>query len=197
VSTGAGPVELGHAVPADAGLHTTAIFKAAGRAIASVGITDGPSHTEVMLTPTGECVVIEIAARIGTGYIGHLIVEALGIDVWGACLDVALGRIPDLSPQADRYATVRFLTTNRSGRLISVAGLPEPGPETPIVRVRVPNGSQVGPAIDNTGRLGCFTVVGDNAVAVEQLAAELLQRVIIGIDERGAPGRVGASARES
>ncbi len=180
VTPGAYRVELGHGLPAVLPLDAErAVHKQVGQAIAAVGIRNGASHTEVMLTPDGQCTVIEIAARLGAGQIGVLIQHALGIDPWAACLDTALGRRVRLAPTRRGYAAVRFLTSPRPGRLAAVTGLPRRGPQVPIVRVRKAVGDRVDGARCNGGRLGCFVVTGPDAVAVDRHAEQLFKRIRI------------------
>lgn len=143
---------------------------------------NGASHTEVILTPDGECTVIEIGARIGAGQIGFLIQHALGIDPWAACLDTALGRPAQLAPTRGDYATVRFLTSSHPGRLATVTGLSDRSPQVPIVRVRTAPRETVNRAEDNTGRLGSFVVVGPDRQSVDRYADHLLAQVRIEVE---------------
>jgi biotin carboxylase len=182
VTGGAHRVELGHSLPAVLPPDTEqTIYKQVDLAIAAVGIRNGASHTEVMLTPDSQCTVIEIGARIGAGQIGFLIQHALGIDLWAACLDTALGRPARLTPTRGGYATVRFLTSPHRGRLATVTGLPGHSPRVPIVRVRKAAGETVN-AADNTGRLGSFVVVGADRQSVDRDADRLLARVRIDVE---------------
>jgi biotin carboxylase len=189
VSSGTSRVELGHSVPADAGQHTAPILEAAGRAILAAGIRNGASHTEVVLCDDGRCVVIEVAARIGAGYIGFLVQHALGIDPWQMCLDVALGEPARLAPSRSLYATVRFLTSPDTGTLAAVQRLPDIGPDVPVVKLRSRPGDRVSIAADNTGRLGCFIVVGSDPVAVARRACTLHRDIVIQV----VPDAVSAS----
>lgn len=187
ITNGAHRVELGHGLPAVLPPEVEqAMYQQVDLAIAAVGIRNGASHTEVMLTPDGQCTVIEIGARIGAGHIGFLIQHALGIDPWAACLDTALGRPAQLTRSRDSYATVRFLTAPRPGRLASVTGLPDRSPQVPIVRVRMVVGAIVTGTEDNTGRLGSIVVVGLDRHAVDQCANDLLAQVRIDVEPHPA-----------
>jgi biotin carboxylase len=183
VTHGAHRVEIGHglphALPPEVEL---AIYKQVDLAIAAVGIRNGASHTEVMLTPDGQCAVIEIGARLGAGQIGFLIQHALGIDPWMACLDTALGRPAHLSPTRTDYATVRFLTAPHPGQLAAIEGLPDRSPQVPLVRVRRSLGETVNGIGDNTGRLGSFVVVGTDQRRVDRDADHLLAQVRIEVE---------------
>ncbi|MBC6451318.1 ATP-grasp domain-containing protein [Actinokineospora xionganensis] len=183
VTGGAHRVELGHGLPAFLPLEVEqTVHGRVNSAIAAVGIRNGASHTEVMLTPDGRCTVIEVGARLGAGHIGFLIHHALGIDPWAACLDVALGRPAQLAPTRDHYATVRFLTNPHQGLLAAITGLPERSPQVPIVRVRKAVGEVVGGAKDNAGRLGNFVVVGPDQQSVDDHADHLLAQVRIRVE---------------
>ncbi|MFI6359406.1 ATP-grasp domain-containing protein [Streptomyces sp. NPDC050743] len=180
VTGGARRVETGHSLPACLPARVEAnVHREVHAAVRAVGIRHGASHTEVIVDASGQCTVIEIAARLGAGQIGVLIQHALGIDIWAALLDVALGRPAALTPTARRYATVRFLTSPRNGRLESLSGLPALGPNVPFVRWRAPLGSRVTQPEANAHRLGSFVVTGESAAAVEERAAALLQQVHI------------------
>lgn len=183
VTRGAHRVELGHGLPAALPSDVErAVYRQVDLAIGAVGIRNGASHIEVMLTPDRQCAVIEIGARIGAGHIGFLIQHALGIDPWAACLDTALGRPAHLSPTRSDYATVRFLTAPHPGRLAAVAGLPDHSPQVPLVRVRRSLGETVNRIGDNTGRLGCFIMVGSDRQRVDRDADHMLAQVRIEVE---------------
>jgi biotin carboxylase len=193
VTKGPHRVETGHSLPAR--LPSTirlALYRAVEKAIAAVGICNSASHTEVVVDPYGHCTVIEIGARLGAGQIGFLIQHALGVDPWAALLDTALGRPARLTPTRHEYATVRFLTSPRAGRLVSVSGLPRVGPDVPLVRLRTAAGTAVHGAGANSHRLGSFVVTGPDATAVEERADALLRKVGIKIAPHPAQARPAA-----
>jgi len=198
VTMGTYRVETGHSLPAALPPETErAVHQEVERAITAVGIRNGASHTEVMLTPAGRCVVIEIGARLGAGQIGFLIQHALGIDPWTALLDAALGRQADLAPTRQEHATIRFLTSPATGRLTAVSGLPEPGPSAPAVRLRTAIGNLVTGTRGNGQRLGSFVVTGPDARTVEERADTLLRQVRIEVEPQPEPptaGQVTASS---
>ncbi|MFF7183300.1 ATP-grasp domain-containing protein [Streptomyces sp. NPDC008121] len=172
--------ELAHTLPAQLPPAVEqAIHQETTKAVRAVGIRNGASHTEVIVTPTGRPYVIETAARIGAGHIGDLLHHALGINPWTALLDIALGNPARLTPARHHHATVRFLTSPAAGRLTSVTGLPRPGPDTPLVRLRARPGDTVGPAHTNAGRLGSLIVVSPDARTTQARAAQLLDDIHI------------------
>ncbi|MFE5492996.1 ATP-grasp domain-containing protein [Streptomyces virginiae] len=187
VTRGAHRVELAHTLPTQLPPAVEqAIHREVDRAVRAVGIRNGASHTEVIVTPTGRPYVIETAARIGAGHIGDLLHHALGINPWTALLDIALGRPVRRTPARRYHATVRFLTSPTAGRLTAVTGLPLPGPEIPLVRLRARPGDRVGPAHTNAGRLGSFIVVTPDARTTQARAAQLLDDIHIDVDPQPA-----------
>ncbi|MFF4935327.1 ATP-grasp domain-containing protein [Streptomyces griseofuscus] len=169
------PVHLPPAVEAD-------VYREVEAAIQAAGIRHGASHTEVIVGADGRCAVIEIGARLAAGQIGLLIQHALGIDVWAALLDVALARPTALAPTTRGYATVRFVTSGRAGRLTSVCGFPTTGPGVPFVRQRAAIGGLVHEPGANGHRLGSFVVTGPDADEVEERADALLRRIRIHVE---------------
>ncbi|WP_338682443.1 ATP-grasp domain-containing protein [Streptomyces acidiscabies] len=197
VTQGAYRVEVGHSLPVALPYPVErALYREVERAIAAVGIRNGASHTEVVVGGNGRCAVIEIAARLGAGHIGVLLAHALGIDPWTALLDTALGRPAHLTPTRRAYASVRFLTSPRTGRLTAVTGLPRTGPGVPAVHLRTAVGQTVGPAQTNRGRLGHFIVTGPDPAAVERQAEQILARITVVVDPDSASNHSPGPERE-
>jgi biotin carboxylase len=180
VTTGAKRVETGHSLPVRLPPAVEAVVhREVEAAIRATGIHNGASHTEAIVSADGRCTVIEIGARLAAGHIGILIQHALGIDVWSALLDVALGRPAQLTPTVRGYATVRFVTSPCAGRLISVSGFPTTGPGVPFARWRAAIGSTVHEPGANSHRLGSFVNTGLDAAEVEERADAQLRHIRI------------------
>ncbi|MFI6689492.1 ATP-grasp domain-containing protein [Streptomyces sp. NPDC050485] len=193
VTGGAKRVETGHSLPVFLPPAVeAAVYREVEAAIRAAGIRHGASHTEVILGADGRCVVIELGARLAAGQIGVLIQHALGIDVWAALLDVALARPAALAPTTCGYATVRFVTSPRAGRLTSVCGFPKTGPGVPFVRWRAAIGGLVHAPGANGHRLGSFVVTGPDADEAEERADALLRRIRIHVEPtpENGPGQV-------
>ncbi|MBB1260927.1 ATP-grasp domain-containing protein [Streptomyces alkaliterrae] len=196
VTGGANRVETGHSLP----VHLTpvveaAVYREVKAAIRAAGIRHGASHTEVIVSRDGRCSVIEIGARLAAGQIGVLIQHALGVDVWAALLDVALGRPAALAPTTHGYATVRFVTSPRAGRLASLSGLPRVGPGVPFARWRAAIGGPVHEPHANGHRLGSFVVTGPDAAEVEERADTLLREIRIHVEPHpNGPGQVSEAS---
>ncbi|MGW4781434.1 ATP-grasp domain-containing protein [Streptomyces filamentosus] len=189
---GAKRIETGHSLPVRLPPAVqTAVYREAESAIRATGIRHGASHTEIMVGDDGRCSVIEIGARLAAGQIGLLIQHALGIDVWAALLDVALGRPVALTPTACGHATVRFVTSPRTGRLTELSGFPAVGPGVPFVRRRAQAGCLVHEPAANTHRLGSFVVTGPDAGDVEERADTLLRQIRMHVEPHTTPRRPG------
>ncbi|MFB8441227.1 ATP-grasp domain-containing protein [Streptomyces niveus] len=183
VTGGTARVETAHSLPT---LLPAAVEEDMHRqveaAIGAAGIRNGASHTEVVVDGDGRCTVIEIGARLAAGHIGLLIQHALGIDVWAALLDTALGRPAQLAPTTCGHATVRFVTSPHTGRLTSLSGFPRTGPGVPYVRWRAQIGGRVTEPSTNAHRLGAFVVTGPDAAEVEERADALLRGIRIRVE---------------
>jgi biotin carboxylase len=118
-------VETGHDFPAPLdGEEALAIQGTVLAALGAVGFNFGPAHTEVRLTASGP-VVVEINPRLAGGMIPELVRYALGTDLLAALLDQLCGVPVDLAPRLEEWASIRFLTAGRGGRLAGVSGTEE------------------------------------------------------------------------
>jgi biotin carboxylase len=102
-------VALAHVWPAALADIGTASDTAA-RAVAALGIENGPSYTQLRIGPTGPQ-VIEVAARLGGGHDAELARAVTGVDLNGLAIDAALGlELAVPQPQAIAGGAVtRFL----------------------------------------------------------------------------------------
>ena len=174
-------VALAHAWPsqADAAGEAAGV---AGRAVEALGITDGPTYTQLRITPQGPK-VIEIAARLGGGHDAELCELALGVDLNGLALTAALGQ--QVSPerlvsklQVGGACTV-FLTAV-PGELEAVDGVEAAEAAEGVVRVRAYRrpGFVVEELRRGSDRVGAIQAVGasrDEALERARAAAALIR----------------------
>jgi biotin carboxylase len=153
---------------------------AAARAAAeALGIENGPTYTQVRLSPDGPR-VLELAARLGGGHDAELCETALGIDLNGLALDAALGAavsVPAARPGGG--VCVRFLVPPE-GRLLDVAGLEEARRVEGVLEARVYRrpGWHFGPFRRGADRAGFVLAVGESreyALERADRAAELIR----------------------
>ncbi len=147
------------------------VVAAAAAACRALGITAGPTYTQVLLAPDGPR-VMEVAARLGGGHDAELCNAALGVDLSAAAVNAALGRSPGpLAATSERAAVVRFLIAP-AGRLVRVDGLAEaralPGVELACA-YRAP-GALIGPLVRGPDRAGFVLTTGATRAAAEAAA---------------------------
>jgi biotin carboxylase len=158
-------VALAHVWPSP--YEPVGIARAAAEAL---GITDGPTYTQVRMGPDGPR-LIELAARLGGGHDAELCAEALGVDLNELALSAALGeevQAPRPKPRVGG-ACVRFLVA-REGELAGVRGAEdaEAVPGVRWVRVYRRAGDAVGPLRIGPDRAGALLASGasrDEALA--------------------------------
>lgn len=118
-------VEMGHSQPSKfVGADLKAIHLLAEKAVAAVGIKDGPAHVEIMVTQNGP-VMIELGARMGGDCITtHLVPLSTGIDMIKATIDISLGNVPDLEQKQHYGSAIRYFNVP-CGTIQSINGVEE------------------------------------------------------------------------
>jgi biotin carboxylase len=172
-------VALAHAWPSrDAG----GAADVARRAVEALGITSGPSYTQLRVGPDGPQVV-EVAARLGGGHDAELCAAALGVDANELALAAALGEELRLLPPTARVggACVLFLVPP-PGVLMATEGVEEALALDGILDVRVYRtpGYIFVPLRRGADRAGAVLATGgdrDDALARARRAAERIRFV--------------------
>ena len=183
-------VALAHAWPSDVP-HWEDAVGVVRAAAAALGITDGPTYTQVRFGPDGPK-VIEMAARLGGGHDAELCQVALGYDLNGLALTAALGEEPQVTPDATEEtpggACVRFLVPPE-GLLATVSGIDEAGQVDGVVEARVYRrpGHQFGRFERGADRAGFVLAKGDSkadALARADRAAALIRFEMADVEAR-------------
>ncbi len=154
----------------------------AARAAEALGVTDGPTYTQIRIGPDGPQ-VIELAARLGGGHDAELCEAALGVDLNGLALSAALGEPIDRKrlrskPKAGG-ACVRFLVAPE-GELAGVRGIENAEAVEGVRWARVYRrpGHRFGPLRIGPDRAGAVLAVGgsrDEALASAAAAASRIR----------------------
>ena len=116
-------VELAHCEPSRLEREVQEqIRQVALQAVKAIGLCNGPSHTEIKVTPQGPKVV-ELAARLGGDFItSKLVPLSTGVDLVGASVELAAGGKVDVRPKWQGGAAIHFLPAGEGIiRKISVA----------------------------------------------------------------------------
>ena len=116
-------VEMGHSQPTmlskEISEQISKVAKAANKAI---GIKNGPSHTEIIVTKEGPKIV-ELGARLGGDNITtHLVPLSTGVNMVECCIKIALGEIPDIKKKWHKGSAIRYFEQH-AGVIDSIEGI--------------------------------------------------------------------------
>jgi biotin carboxylase len=91
--------------------HREALFELTPRLLDAVGLSEGPSHSEFVLTADGPR-VLESHARLAGSGAPELVRRAFGVDLnrWFLTVPLGIDRLPESSPAPRAGAAVRFFT---------------------------------------------------------------------------------------
>lgn len=82
--------------------------------LSALGVENGASHSELIITQQDEIFVVEIGARMGGDNIGAYLVEmSTGYDFVKGVIDVALGSEPSVIKHKNGFAGIYYLTPQR------------------------------------------------------------------------------------
>ncbi|MFJ1753294.1 ATP-grasp domain-containing protein [Kitasatospora sp. NPDC088134] len=173
-------VETGHLFPADLGpALAEAAAATAVAAVRALGLDQVVAHTELKLTPDGPRVV-EVNPRPAGNRITELVRRVTGVDLAAACVDVALGRRPELTPggAGAASAAIAFLLPDRDGVLAAVDGADDVRAEPAVVElVLAEPGREVRRAVSNNEYLGHVMTVDPDGDGAGRTAERLLARL--------------------
>jgi len=189
-------VEMGHTVCAPVA-DDAQVADYVAQVLDALGITDGPTHTELILTAAGPRVV-ETHTRAGGDQIPQLLASVTGIDMVelavrqvlgqrvGPALDELLAQ-PGQAGQAARFGVIRYLAPPRPGRLVSVEHTAEAA-ELPLVTgctvLKKPGDPLAAPIRDSVDRLAYCTAVSADRSAAMEAARQALSRLTVTVDDR-------------
>lgn len=116
-------VEMGHSQPSKLSEEIKEkIAEVAKSANKAIGISNGPSHTEIKVTKDGPKIV-ELGARLGGDNITtHLVPLSTGVNMVECCIKIALGEVPDITAKYNKAAAIRYFKTS-SGKVKNIIGI--------------------------------------------------------------------------
>jgi biotin carboxylase len=150
----------------------------AARAVAALGIEDGPSYTQLRIGPSGPQ-VIEVAARLGGGHDAELVLAATGVDLNGLAIDAAVGS-HSVAPEPEQRvggAVTRFLVAPTG--VLERVEVPD-GLEVERIRIYREPGFLVTPLRRGADRAGAVLATGGSraeAIARADAAADRIRFV--------------------
>jgi biotin carboxylase len=173
-------VALAHIWPVSDTSTVSDIHDTVRAAVSALGITDGPSYTQVRVGADGPH-VIEVAARLGGGHDAELVEAVTGVDLNGLAIEAALGRthVPSWHKPRVGGAVTRFLVAPPG--VLEGIDVPERLEGVERVRIYRGPGSVLVPLRRGSDRAGAILAVGesrDEAVErAERAAAQVVFRV--------------------
>lgn len=172
-------VEMGHSQPTR---HSKEIAKKISEtAIAAnkaIGIKNGPSHTEIIITGEGPKIV-EIGARLGGDCITtHLVPLSTGVDMVECNIRIAMGEKPDISCKYNRGSAIRYLSTE-NGVIKNIKGLDAAEKTDGVVQVSIVHnvGDRVDGIKSSGDRVGFVIAQGRNAAEAIKSAESALSTI--------------------
>lgn len=137
-------VELGHCIPAVVNPATELdIYRLVDRALSALGVSNGPSHTEVIVTQDGPRIV-ETHTRLGGDRIPELIESISGVDLLDLWIRQALGeQVMHHLPESlsNTFAAIWYVSPQAVGTIERIEGEEQAKTMPGVVRVAVRKGT--------------------------------------------------------
>ena len=178
-------VEMGHSQPTRLGEETAEkiaeVAKAANKAI---GIKNGPSHTEIIVTKDGPKIV-ELGARLGGDNINtHLVPLSTGVNIVECCIKIALGEAPDIEPKWEKGSAIRYFQQH-AGIVKSVEGIDEAKNLPGVQQISIVHGvgEEITEITSSGSRMGFVIAQDENAEKAIADCEQALERIKVQIIE--------------
>lgn len=160
-------VEMGHSQPT---IHNKEvaerIAEVARLANKAIGIKNGPSHTEIIVTKEGPKIV-ELGARLGGDNITtHLVPLSTGVNMVECCIKIALGEKPDIEPKWSKGSAIRYFQQH-PGVVKKIEGIEEAKKTSGVKQISIVHGvGETVTEINSSGsRMGFVIAQDENAEA--------------------------------
>lgn len=178
-------VEMGHSQPTRLGEEIAEkiceVAKAANKAI---GIMNGPSHTEIIVTNEGPKIV-ELGARLGGDNINtHLVPLSTGVNIVECCIKIALGEKPDIEPKWNKGSAIRYFKQH-AGVIKSIDGIEKAEKLNGVRQISIVHGvgEIITDVIDSGSRIGFIIAQDVDAEAAIKDCTEVLEQIDVMIEE--------------
>lgn len=174
-------VEMGHTQPTRLKC-AEEIKKVAIAANKAIGIQNGPSHTEIIVTEEGPKVV-ELGARLGGDCITtHLVPLSTGVNMVEACIRIALGETPNITPTLCCGSAIRYFKQH-AGVVLGIDGLSEAEAMPGVKQISIVHsiGEVVTDVIDSGSRMGFVISQGSDADDAAEKCEKALHEIKVEI----------------
>lgn len=177
-------IELGHSIPsiyASGSDSMDAITQTVSHFLDTIGITTGPTHTEMRLTSDG-WKVIESHNRVGGDRINELVALAYGIDLRAYTIGWLTGLEPPLTqrPELQAVSAIRFITA--SPGIVEHIHIDQAIYNSPHIRefkISIKPGDKVNPLRSSSDRVGHIIVTADSRDQADTLLEQYLSMISI------------------
>lgn len=180
-------VEMGHTQPSRHSRNIQdSIIEISKNAVKSIGLLDGPSHTEVVLTHEGPKIV-EIGARLGGDNITtHLVPYSTGFDMVKCSIEISIGLNPDFSKKFHKGSCIRYFNSP-VGRILSIDGVKNAEHISGVKEIVFTKsiGQIVGEVKSSLDRVGFVISQADTALEAEKICERVINMIDIQVDNNG------------
>lgn len=177
-------VEMGHSQPTKHDQATIEKIKqVAIKAVNAIGIKNGPSHTEIIVTEQGPKIV-ELGARLGGDCITtHLVPLSTGVDLVESCILIVLGIKPNLEKRFDKGSAIRYIPSYE-GKFNCVYGVEEAKQLNGVKEVEIVKkvGEQLTKINSSTARIGFVIAQGENAEKAIEICENAIGKIKLEIE---------------
>lgn len=156
------------------------------RLCARLSYRTGPLNLDLVVTDAGVPHLIEMGARTSGNGLDELVRRCYGVDTIEASINAAVHAPITVAPHAPRPTMWQSLSTDRSGRLVSVGGLDAARalPEVVELRLFVAPGDEVRAQDNVADKLGWALLSAPSTADLRAAADRLLQTVTFEVDAR-------------
>lgn len=126
------------------------------KALTCLGVNYGASHSELLITQSGNIYIVEIGARMGGDCIGsHLVRLSTGYDFVKGVIDISLDRFDGVSKPDSNYAGIYYLLSE-PGKVLKIRDKTNDYKQVVEKMVFAKEGDIVPPIRESGERLGYF-----------------------------------------
>ena len=185
-------VEIGHVCPAELDDVTDKnIACYVSTVLTTLGVRDGATHTELVLTSDGPR-VIETHVRLAGDEIPDLVREAVGVDLVECVAKQALGiavlddAAEQLAAAPPRASAIWYAVPGAAGTLRAVEGIDEAAGVAGVTAARamLSPGDRTGPLRSSYDRGACVRVLADTSAEAVRVARDAASRITFVVEAR-------------
>lgn len=177
-------VEMGHSQPTKHSEETAQrIRQVAIAANKAIGITNGPSHTEIIITAEGPKIV-ELGARLGGDCITtHLVPLSTGVNMVACCIKIALGEEPDVLPKLCKGSAIRYFQ-QKAGTVTQIEGIADAQNIEGVKQISIVHGvgETVAEIDSSAARMGFVIAQGNDADHAVNICEEAKKHIAVTIE---------------